>query len=161
MYQHINRDHHVTIYQQNPCFIHCVRFSYPQVQHEVSLILVKYKTWSWMKGVISNYLRTQNIENHDVHFSCAITQPLLAHHWRVHQCLLTPRFIAPLIPWGVSSPGGKMRKQLVKDHNFLNNSPIFIIGSSTFNIFAFQKALHTIPFNLKNRFRLDERYLTP
>ena len=46
-------------------------------------------------------------------------------------------------PWGVSAPGGKMRKQLLKDHNFLNNSPIFIIESSTFNIFAFQKALHT------------------
>ena len=60
-----------------------------------------------------------------------MTQPLLAHHWRVHQCLLTSRFIAPLIPWGVSAPGGKMRKQLLKDYNFLNNSPIFIIESST------------------------------
>ena len=38
---------------------------------------------------------------HDVQFSCAINQPLLAHHWRVHQCLLTSRFIAPSIPWGV------------------------------------------------------------
>ena len=54
-----------------------------------------------------------------------------------------------------------MRKQLLKDHNFLNNSPIFIIGSSTFNTFAFQKALHTIHFNLKNCFGFDERYLTP
>ena len=76
---------------------------------------------------------------HDVQFSCAITQPLVAHHWKVHQCLLTPRFIAPSIPWGVSAPGGNMRKQLLKDHNFLNNSPIFVIESSTFNIFAFQK----------------------
>ena len=42
-----------------------------------------------------------------------------------------------------------MRKQLLKDHNFLNNSSIFIIESSTFNIFAFQKALHTIYFILK------------
>ena len=67
---------------------------------------------------------------HDVQFSCAITQPLLARHWRVHQCLLTSRFIAPLIPWGASSPGGKMRKQLLKDHNFLNNSPICIIEIS-------------------------------
>ena len=78
---------------------------------------------------------------HDVQFSCVITQPLLAHHWRVRQCLLTSRFIAPSIPWGVSAPGGKMRKQLLKAHNFLNNSPIFIIESSSFNIFAFQKAL--------------------
>ena len=36
----------------------------------------------------------------EVQFSCAITQPLLAHHWRVHQCLLTSLFIAPSIPWG-------------------------------------------------------------
>ena len=42
-----------------------------------------------------------------------------------------------------------MGKQLRNDHNFLNNSPIFIIESSTFNIFAFQKALHIIHFNLK------------
>ena len=54
-----------------------------------------------------------------------------------------------------------MLKQLLKDHNFLNNSPIFIIESSTFNIFAFQKALHTIHFNLKSCFGLGERYLTP
>ena len=44
---------------------------------------------------------------HDAEFSCEITQPLLAHHWRVHQCLLTSRFIAPLIPWVVSDPGGR------------------------------------------------------
>ena len=87
--------------------------------------------------------------SHDVQSLCAINQPLLAHHWRVHECLLTSRFIAPSIPWGVSAPGGKMLKQLLKDHNFLDNSPIFIIESSTFNIFAFQKALHTIHFNWK------------
>ena len=52
-------------------------------------------------------------------------------------------------------------QQLLKDHNFLNKSPIFIIESSTFNIFVFQKALHTIYFNLKNRFGFDEWYLTP
>ena len=98
---------------------------------------------------------------HDVQFSYAINQPLLAHHWRVHQCLLTSRFIEPSIPWGVSAPGGKMLKQLLKDHNFLNNSPIFIIESSTFNTFAFQKALHTIHFNLKSCFGFGERYLTP
>ena len=101
------------------------------------------------------------IFQHDVQFSCAINQPLLAHHWRVHQCLLTSRFITPLIPWGVSAPGGKMLKQLLKHHNFLNNSPIFIIESSTFDIFAFQKALHTIHFNLKSCFGFGERYLTP
>ena len=87
------------------------------------------------QGHPSNFKVTQ----HDVQFSCAITQPLLAHHWSVHQCLLTSRFIAPSIPWGVSAPGGKMRKQLLKDHNFLNYSPIFVIESSTSNIFAFQK----------------------
>ena len=54
-----------------------------------------------------------------------------------------------------------MRKQLLKDHNFLNNSPICIIERSTFNIFAFQKAPHTIHFNLKNCFGFGERYLTP
>ena len=45
----------------------------------------------------------------DVQFSCAINQPLLAHRWRVHQCLLTSCFIVPSIPWGVSAPGGKIR----------------------------------------------------
>ena len=98
---------------------------------------------------------------HDVHFSCAIIQPLLAHHCRVHQCLLTSRFIAPAISWGLSAPGGKMRKQLLKDHNFLNNSPIFITESSTFNRFAFQKALHITHFNLKTCFGFSEKYWTP
>ena len=96
---------------------------------------------------------------HDVQCSCAINQPLLAHHWRVHQCLLTSRFIAPSIPWGVSAPGGKMLKQPLKDHNFLNNSPIFVIESSTFNIFAFQKALHAIHFNLKSCFWIWRKVL--
>ena len=41
-------------------------------------------------------------EPHDVQFSCAMTQLLLAHHW-VHQCLLSSRFTAHLIPWGVSA----------------------------------------------------------
>ena len=95
-----------------------------------------------------HYRKTFVFVTHDVQFSCAINQPLLAHHWRVHQCLLTSRFIAPSIPWGVSGPGGKMLKQLLKDHNFLDNSPIFISESSTFNIFASQKALHTIHFKL-------------
>ena len=76
---------------------------------------------------------------HEVQFSCAINQPLLAHHWMAHQCLLTSRFVAPSIPWGVSAPGGRMRKQLLKDHNFLNNSPIFIMESSTFNILLSKK----------------------
>ena len=76
---------------------------------------------------------------HDVQFSCAINQPLLAHHWRVHQCLLTSRFIAPSIPWGVSASGGKMLKQLLKDRNFLNNSPIFIIESSILIYLFFKK----------------------
>ena len=40
---------------------------------------------------------------HDVQFPCAIDHPLLAHHWRVHPCLLTSRFIAPSIPLGVST----------------------------------------------------------
>ena len=83
---------------------------------------------------------------HDVQFQCAKTQPLLAHHWRVHQSLLTSRFIAPLIPWGVSAPGGKMRKQLLKNHNFLNNSPIFIIERSTFNIFVFVSKKHCMQY---------------
>ena len=76
---------------------------------------------------------------HDVQISCAITQPLLAHHWRVHQCLLTSRFTAPLIPWGASAPGGKVRKKLLKDHNFINNSLIFIIESSTLIYLLFKK----------------------
>ena len=89
---------------------------------------------------------------HDVQFSCAINQPLLEHHWRVHQCLFTSGSIEPIIPWGVSAPGGKMLKQLLKNHNFLNNSPIFIIESSTFNISACQKAMHTIHFNFEKLF---------
>ena len=87
---------------------------------------------------ITDICKTIN-ELHDVQFSCAINHPLLAHHWMVHQCLLTSRFIAPVIPWGVSAPGGKMRKQLLKDHNFLNNSPIFIVESSNNNILLFKK----------------------
>ena len=54
-----------------------------------------------------------------------------------------------------------MKRQLLKDHNFLNNSPILIIENSTFDIFAFKKTLHTIHFNLKNRSGFGERYLTP
>ena len=60
---------------------------------------------------------------HDVQFSCAITS----------------RFTEPLIPCGASVPGGKMRKQLLKDHNFLKNSPIFIIESSTLIYLLFKK----------------------
>ena len=96
----------------------------------------------------NNYLGVDSQTSHDVPFSCAINQPLLVHHWRVHQCLLTSRFISPSIPWRVSAPGGKIRKQLLKDHNIRNISPIFAIESSTFDIFAFQKALHTIYFKL-------------
>ena len=90
------------------------------------------------------------ISLHDVQLSCAINQPLLAHQWRVHQCLLKSRFSTPSAPWGVSAPGGKMRKQLLNDHIFLNNSPILIIESSTFNIFASEKTLNTKHFNLNN-----------
>ena len=93
------------------------------------------------------------VQLHDVQFSCAINQPLLAHHWMAHKCLLTSRFVAPSIPWGVSAPGGKMRKQLLKDHNFLNNSPIFIIESSTFNILLFKK--HCIQYISIWNFFLD------
>ena len=57
--------------------------------------------------------------SHDVQFSCAMTQPLLAHHWRVHQCLLTSRFITPLIPWELSAPGGKMRNSFFRTITFL------------------------------------------
>ena len=112
------------------------------------IVLLKYKIFDvmWFNIIWSKELYRST---HDVQFSCAINQLLLAHHWRVHQSLLKSRFIAPPIPWGVSAPGGKMRKQLLKYHNFLNKSPIFIIESSTFNIFAFQKALHTIHFRLK------------
>ena len=40
------------------------------------------------------------------------------------------RGIAFSIPWGVIAPAGKLRKRLLKDHNLLNNLPIFIIESS-------------------------------
>ena len=90
--------------------------------------------WSWWHGS-----KASRHWSHDVQFSCAINQPLLAHHWRVHQCLLTSCFIAPSIPRGVSAPGGKMLKQLLKDHNFLNNSPIFIIESSILIYLLFKK----------------------
>ena len=103
----------------------------------------------------------RHIGYHDVQFSCAINQPLLAHHWRVHQCLLTSRFIAPSILWGVSAPGGRMRRQLLKNHNFLNNSPIFSLKALLWYILASQKALHTIHFNLTNCFGFGKRYLLP
>ena len=132
----------------------CVTFT-PFINHE------QCSKWQLRAQLILDVLAKLWVWEHDVQFSCAINQPLLAHHWRVHQCLLTSRFIAPSIRWGVSAPGGKMLKQLLKDHNFLNNSLIFIIESSAFNIFAFQKALHTIQFNLKSCFGFGERYLTP
>ena len=120
-----------------------------------TLAIMSYRNWQrdWGQSGVTR--------DHDVQLSCAINQPLLAHHWRVHLCLLMTHFITPPMPRGVSTPGGKMSKQLLKDHNFLNNSPIFIIDSSTFNIFAFQKTLHTIHFNLKNCFGFGGRYLTP
>ena len=64
-------------------------------------------------------------------------------------------------PLGSKCPWWQDEEAAVKDHNFFDNSPIFIIESSTFNIFAFQKALHTIHFNLKNCFGFAEMYLTP
>ena len=86
---------------------------------------------------------------HDVQFSCAINQPLLAHHWMVHQCLLTSRFVAASIPWGVSAPGGKMRKQLLKTitllliHWFLSLKVLLLIycfsKSTAYNTFQFEK----------------------
>ena len=72
----------------------------------------------WIMDIHNSIMGIHN-SIHDVQFSCAISQPLLAHHWRVHQCLLTSRFIAPSIPWGASAPGGKMRKQLLKTITFL------------------------------------------
>ena len=54
-----------------------------------------------------------------------------------------------------------MKKQLLQYHNFLNDSQIFIIEGFTFDIFAFQKALLTMHFNLKICFGFGERYLTP
>ena len=114
----------------NPCTIwckdcrwssNCSVFQRPQGKHSLTM------------------LKMSSCPGHDVQFPCEITQPLLAHHRRVHQCLLTSRFTAPLIPWGASAPGGKMRKQLLKDHNFLKNSPIFIIESSTSIYLLFKK----------------------
>ena len=102
----------------------------PEVQHENSI----QQQW-----VHFHYAALYTFMHHDVQFSCAITQPLLAHHWRVHQCLLTSRVTTPLIPWGASAPGGKMRKQLLKDHNFPNNSPIFLIENSTLIYLLFKK----------------------
>ena len=45
-----------------------------------------------------------------------------------------------------------MLKQLLKDHNFLDNSPIFIIESSTFNTFAFQKSTAYNTFQFEKLF---------
>ena len=132
----------------------------PQDQGEPHVGPMNFAIWVWETRA-TNVINRERVRLQDVQFSCAINQPLLTHHWRVHRRLLTSRFIAPSISWGVSTPGGKMRKQLLKDHDFLNNSPIFIIESSTFNIFAFQKALHTIYFNLKKCFGFGERYLIP
>ena len=119
----------------------------------ISLIIMGMHTTNpaWISDYIHHTVEDE-LFIHDVQFPCAINQPLPAHHWRVHQCLLTSRFITPSIPWGVSAPGGKMLKQLLKDHNFLNNSPIFIIGSSTFNIFAFQKSTAYSTFQFEKLF---------
>ena len=55
-----------------------------------------------------------------------------------------------------------MLKQLLKDHNFLDNSPIFLSLEVLLLIYLLlKKALHTIHFNLKNCFGFGERYLTP
>ena len=68
--------------------------------HDLSYFLLGW--WSPFNSITETHINWLVVVVHDVQFSCAIYQPLLAHHWRVHQCLLTSRFIAPSIPWGVS-----------------------------------------------------------
>ena len=129
----------------------------------ISLIIMGMRSTNpaWISDYIHHTVEDE-LFIHDVQFPYAINQPLLAHHWRVHQCLLTSRFITPSIPWGVSAPGGKMLKQLLKNHNFLDNSPIFLSLEVLLLIYLLlKKALHTIHFNLKNCFGFGERYLTP
>ena len=87
---------------------------------------------------------------HDVQFSCAITQPLLAHHWRVHQCLLTSRFTASSIPWGASAPGGKSGSSFLRTitfliiHRFLSLKVLLwyicFWRSTAYNTFQFEKS---------------------
>ena len=77
------------------------------------------------------------------------------------RCVLKKGRKLQIWPVSLSQNTTKMLKQLLKNHNFLNDSPIFIIESFTFDIFAFQKALHTIHFNLNSCFGFGERYLTP
>ena len=126
--------------------MHCCDCGYIYRDHVISLLIVFRVN---LLALAQASLWFSSI--HDVQLSCAINQPLLVHHWRVHQCLLTSRFIAPLIPWRASAPGGKMRKQLLKDHSFLNNSPNFIIESSILIYLLFKKhciwwkVLDTIP----------------
>ena len=86
---------------------------------------------------------------HDVQFSCAIYQPLLAHHWRVHQCLLMSRFIAPSIPWGVSALVVRCGSSFLRTvtfliiHRFLPlKFPLLYIcfsKSTAYNTFQFKK----------------------
>ena len=138
-----------------------IKFLYTFTKPQHSIWIKCFKIHIFVIYNVAIFAFSINYGHHDVQISCAINQPLLAHHWRVHQCLLTLHFIAPSIPWGVSAPGGKTWKQLLKDHNFLNNSPILIDDNSTFDIFGFQKTLHTIHFDWKNCFAFGERYLTP
>ena len=89
------------------------------IYHPRFLVACGYYTDGLVRDLLQYRICLRNSSQHDVQFSCVIIQLLLAHHWRVHQCLLTSRFIAPSIPLGVSAPGGKMLKQLLKDKNFL------------------------------------------
>ena len=86
---------------------------------------------------------------HDVQFSCAINQPLLAHHWWVHQCLLTSRFIAPSIPWGISPLVARCGSRFSRTvtfliiHQFLPLKVLLLYicfsKSTAYNTFQFEK----------------------
>ena len=86
---------------------------------------------------------------HDVQFSCAITQPLLAHHWRVHQCLLPSSLIAPSIPWEVSALVARWGSSFLRTitfliiRRFLSLEVLLLIyllfKSTAYNTFQFEK----------------------
>ena len=91
----------------------------------------------------------QGLNVHDIQFSCAINQPLLAHHWMAHQCLLTSRFVAPSIPWRVSALVARWGSSFLRTitfliiHRFLSLKVLLLIycfsKSTAYNTFQFEK----------------------
>ena len=106
--------------------------------------------WLYVKVLSGVSLLNHCLTLHDVQFSCAITQPLLAHHWRVHQCLHTSHFTVPLIPWRASAlvaRGGSSCLRTITFliiHRFLSLKVLLwyicYSRSTAYNTFQFEKS---------------------